>query len=258
MPSSSTETSQRAWRCWATRRFRYARCSRHWAPRRRRPALLRCCRRGARLRSETAHGRRTARGREMRAKLDAQWPAAWQGQRRVLEVIQQTLPDAIIAGDSTQPVYSGNHLFEATRTRSWFNSSTGYGTLGYGLPAAIGAKLAAPHAPVICLIGDGGIQFTLPELASSGRSEHADHRPALEQPRLRRDQALHAESHDRAHRRGHLHARLSPAGSGLRVCLRASAELRAPARPARDARRAPTRPSIIEVTEDALFLTADV
>jgi acetolactate synthase-1/2/3 large subunit len=39
--------------------------------------------------------------------------------------------------------------------------------LGYGLPAAIGAKLAAPQRPVVCLIGDGGLQFTLPELASA-------------------------------------------------------------------------------------------
>ncbi|MCY1524586.1 putative 2-ketoarginine decarboxylase AruI [compost metagenome] len=107
------------------------------------------------------------RAAAVRAELDAQWPEAWNGQRKVLETLQQTLPDLIVAGDSTQPVYSGNHLFEATRTRSWFNSATGYGTLGYGLPAAVGAKLAAPDRPVIALIGDGGIQFTLPELASA-------------------------------------------------------------------------------------------
>ena len=53
------------------------------------------------------------------------------------------------------------------RPRSWFNSSTGYGTLGYALPAAIGAKLAAPERPVVALVGDGGLQFTLPELASA-------------------------------------------------------------------------------------------
>jgi acetolactate synthase-1/2/3 large subunit len=39
--------------------------------------------------------------------------------------------------------------------------------LGYGLPAAIGARLAAPARPVVCLIGDGGLQFTMPELASA-------------------------------------------------------------------------------------------
>jgi len=104
---------------------------------------------------------------EVRTRLDAEWPAAWKGQRRTLETLQETLPDVIIVGDSTQPVYSGNHLFEPNAPRSWFNSATGYGTLGYGLPAAVGAKLAAPARPVVALIGDGGLQFTLPELASA-------------------------------------------------------------------------------------------
>lgn len=85
----------------------------------------------------------------------------------LLNALAQALPGVIIVGDSTQPVYSGNFVYEAARPRSWFNSSTGYGTLGYGLPAAIGAKLAAPQRPVVCLIGDGGLQFTLPELASA-------------------------------------------------------------------------------------------
>jgi acetolactate synthase I/II/III large subunit len=113
---------------------------------------------------QSAGARRAA---EVRALLMTQWPAAWQGQRRTLEVLTDALSDVIVVGDSTQPVYSGNHLFEASRPRSWFNSATGYGTLGYGLPAAIGAKLAAPDRPVVALIGDGGIQFTLPELSSA-------------------------------------------------------------------------------------------
>jgi acetolactate synthase-1/2/3 large subunit len=109
----------------------------------------------------------TRRAADVRARLEAQWPASWADQRRTLEILQHTLPDVIVAGDSTQPVYSGNHLFEANHPRSWFNSATGYGTLGYGLPAAIGAKLAAPDRPVVALVGDGGLQFTLPELASA-------------------------------------------------------------------------------------------
>jgi acetolactate synthase-1/2/3 large subunit len=40
----------------------------------------------------------------------------------------------------------------------------GYGTLGYAIPAAIGAALGAPERPVICVSGDGGAQFTLPEM----------------------------------------------------------------------------------------------
>lgn len=108
-----------------------------------------------------------ARAADVRRELAEQWPDGWGGQKRTLEVVRAALPDAVIAGDSTQPVYSGNHLYEPLHPRSWFNSSTGYGTLGYGLPAAIGAKIAAPGRPVIALIGDGGLQFTLAELASA-------------------------------------------------------------------------------------------
>jgi acetolactate synthase-1/2/3 large subunit len=62
-------------------------------------------------------------------------------------------------------VYAGNLGFAAATPGSWFNSATGYGTLGYALPAATGASLGAPERPVVCLVGDGGIQFTLGELA---------------------------------------------------------------------------------------------
>ena len=117
--------------------------------------------------THSTSSRGSQRAAAVRARLEADLPPAWKGQRRVLELLQDALPDLIVVGDSTQPVYAGNHLYEARRPRSWFNSSTGYGTLGYGLPAAIGAKLAAPDRPVIALIGDGGIQFTLPELAAA-------------------------------------------------------------------------------------------
>jgi len=84
-----------------------------------------------------------------------------------LNTLRGALPDAVIVGDSTQPVYAGNLFFEPANPKSWFNSATGYGTLGYALPAAIGAKLGAPARPVICLVGDGGLQFTLAELGSA-------------------------------------------------------------------------------------------
>ena len=125
--------------------------------------LTRIDRRGS-TSSESPGAKLTA---EVRRLLDAAWPAAWRAQRRTLEALQDALPDLIVVGDSTQPVYSGNHLYEPAAPRSWFNSATGYGTLGYGLPAAVGAKLAAPGRPVVVLIGDGGLQFTLPELASA-------------------------------------------------------------------------------------------
>jgi acetolactate synthase I/II/III large subunit len=85
----------------------------------------------------------------------------------VLDMIRDALPGAIIVGDSTQAVYAGNLYYEAGRPHGWFNAATGYGALGYGPPAAIGAALADPQAPVVCLTGDGGFQFTLAEIGAA-------------------------------------------------------------------------------------------
>jgi acetolactate synthase I/II/III large subunit len=75
--------------------------------------------------------------------------------------------DAIVAADSTQIVYTGVQDFPSMQPRSWLTSCTGFGTLGYALPAAIGAKLANPDRDVLCLIGDGGLMFTVAELATA-------------------------------------------------------------------------------------------
>jgi acetolactate synthase-1/2/3 large subunit len=115
------------------------------------------------LRVDSPGARRTA---AVQAQLAEEF-SGWAHYRQLFATVLDALPDARFVGDSTQTVYSGNHLVELDGARRWFNSSTGYGTLGYGLPAAIGAKLAEPQRPVICLIGDGGIQFSLPELASA-------------------------------------------------------------------------------------------
>nr|WP_232230363.1 5-guanidino-2-oxopentanoate decarboxylase [Halomonas sp. 1513] len=81
--------------------------------------------------------------------------------------LAEQLPEAILVGDSTAPVYAGNHLVSQPAPRRYFNASTGYGTLGYGLPAALGAQLARPDLPVVALVGDGGVMFTLSELATA-------------------------------------------------------------------------------------------
>ena len=112
------------------------------------------------------------RAARLREDLAATWDAPTLAQTRFLETVLHELPNAVFVGDSTQPVYTGNLTFNPERPRRWFNSSTGYGTLGYALPAAIGAWLGGhlehgARPPVVCLIGDGGLQFTLPELASA-------------------------------------------------------------------------------------------
>jgi acetolactate synthase-1/2/3 large subunit len=86
-------------------------------------------------------------------------------QLAAVEAIRDALPGALIVGDSTQPVYAANLYYDHDRPGGWFNSATGFGTLGYGPPAAIGAAIARPDMRAVCLAGDGGFQFTLPELA---------------------------------------------------------------------------------------------
>jgi len=109
----------------------------------------------------------------LREAADALAPEAYRKHGRILDLIADTLPGVVVAGDSTQPVYGANLFYEATGPRRYFNSSTGYGTLGFGLPAALGAKLGLPDSPVVSLIGDGGLQFTLAELATAVELELA-------------------------------------------------------------------------------------
>lgn len=80
--------------------------------------------------------------------------------------LRSALPDeAIIVGDSAMVCYFGAiHFLEVPAPRRYLHP-TGFATLGYALPGAIGAKLAAPSSPVVGLSGDGGFQFSLQELA---------------------------------------------------------------------------------------------
>lgn len=124
----------------------------------------------ARLENYALDHQAAARVAEAKQALRAAMTPDFAGQNALLQLIRDEVKDVIFVGDSTQPVYSGNLGFEALATRRWFNSSTGFGTLGYGLPAAIGAMLGS-NAPVISLIGDGGIQFTIAELICAAELE---------------------------------------------------------------------------------------
>ncbi|MEM1433742.1 MAG: 5-guanidino-2-oxopentanoate decarboxylase [Pseudomonadota bacterium] len=84
---------------------------------------------------------------------------------RFFKLLNSSQPDAVIVGDSTRPTYYATWQLETKAPRRYFHSASGFGTLGYALPAALGAGLGT-DAPVIALIGDGGIQFTLPELGT--------------------------------------------------------------------------------------------
>lgn len=82
--------------------------------------------------------------------------------------LQETLPGLCLVGDSTLPTYYAVWQYEAPEVRRYFHSSTGGGTLGYAIPAAIGARRALGSTiPVVCLIGDGAAQFTFMELSAA-------------------------------------------------------------------------------------------
>ncbi len=108
-----------------------------------------------------------ARARSIREALAAQLPDYARRHLPIMAVVDRVLPHAVIVGDSAEPVYASNQFFHPRGVRRFFNASTGYGTLGYGLPAGIGAKLGAPESPVVVLAGDGGVLFTIPELAAA-------------------------------------------------------------------------------------------
>jgi acetolactate synthase-1/2/3 large subunit len=74
-------------------------------------------------------------------------------------------PDAIVATDVGQNQMWTAQFFTFTRPRT-FLSSGGLGTMGYGLPAAMGAQAAFPERQVIAVCGDGGFQMNLQEMAS--------------------------------------------------------------------------------------------
>ncbi len=84
--------------------------------------------------------------------------------QRLLEILNAGLPaDTILMGDICQLVYTGAFASVSRTPRSW-HYPAGYCTLGCALPNAIGAKFALPDRPVVCLVGDGGLMFTVQEL----------------------------------------------------------------------------------------------
>ena len=116
------------------------------------------------------HGEGAARATNTRhlarAEL-ADLSATMPGQLDIVETIRAAIPGAIIVGDSTQPVYAANLYYDHDRAGGWFNAANGYGALGFAPGAAVGAALAAPGTPVVCLIGDGGLQFSPGELRTA-------------------------------------------------------------------------------------------
>jgi 5-guanidino-2-oxopentanoate decarboxylase len=92
---------------------------------------------------------------------------------RVWKILRAALPgDAIVMGDATQIVYTGTAAMPTETERCWYYSGN-YCALGFALPMAIGARIGAPQRPVIAVAGDGGVMFTVNELATAAEERVA-------------------------------------------------------------------------------------
>lgn len=107
--------------------------------------------------------------RQTMESVRAEYPA----EVKLLEDLRRAMrSDAIVANDSTLATYWARRYFEvhAPRTFLW---AMGSGTIGFGLPAAIGAKLAKPDRQVLALCGDGGFLFSCQELSTAVKHQVA-------------------------------------------------------------------------------------
>jgi acetolactate synthase-1/2/3 large subunit len=100
---------------------------------------------------------------QARAKAEA---TAWHAERRVWpDAIREAIGrEGIVCTDMTQMAYVATGTMAVYEPRTFIFPS-GYGTLGFGLPAAIGAKIGRPEANVVCIVGDGGFQYSMGEVA---------------------------------------------------------------------------------------------
>ena len=88
----------------------------------------------------------------------------------VVDAVAQQFDDAILVTDVGQQQMFASRYFKFKQTRSIITSG-GLGTMGFGLPAAIGAKIGAPERDVCLFVGDGGLQMTSQELGTIYQSQ---------------------------------------------------------------------------------------
>ena len=129
-------------------------------------------------------------GSTRRTSAAASRPRWWSAPGRCsksIEDLRAALPDdTIFVDDLTLVGYWMPLLLDTYQPRTLIHPGT-YGTLGYSLPAAIGAKLACPKQPVVSISGDGGFLFTMQELATASAAEPGPDRAGVQRQRVRCD-----------------------------------------------------------------------
>jgi acetolactate synthase-1/2/3 large subunit len=87
----------------------------------------------------------------------------------VEKLYEVTNGDAFVTSDVGQHQMWAAQYYKFNKPRRWINSG-GLGTMGFGLPAAMGVQMAHPGAPVACITGEGSIQMNIQELATCKQS----------------------------------------------------------------------------------------
>jgi acetolactate synthase-1/2/3 large subunit len=101
------------------------------------------------------------------AQREVRWPRYTEPTDRLIQILRQALePSAIVVNDQTGLNYWMEWHFPVLEPRT-FLYPIGSATLGYGVPAAIGAKVAQPDRQVLAVLGDGGFMFSVNELATA-------------------------------------------------------------------------------------------
>jgi thiamine pyrophosphate-dependent acetolactate synthase large subunit-like protein len=102
-----------------------------------------------------------------RERLSAEARAAAAPWVSTMDAIASVLDrDAIVVADNTMAAYRGALGTLPVHPPGGFCFPTGFGTLGYAVPAAFGAAVANPDRPVVAIAGDGGLMFSVQELAA--------------------------------------------------------------------------------------------
>jgi len=87
--------------------------------------------------------------------------------QQVIETLYKvTGGDAVIVSDVGQHQMWAAQFYPFKRSRQWI-SSGGLGTMGFGLPAAMGAQIALPNTQIVAVVGDGGFQMTNQEIITA-------------------------------------------------------------------------------------------
>lgn len=86
--------------------------------------------------------------------------------KKIIETINETFSEAIVVTDVGQHQMWTTQYLEMNEYKQLLTSG-GLGTMGYGFPAAVGAQFGNPHATVICISGDGGMQMNIQEMATA-------------------------------------------------------------------------------------------